>query len=251
VQESKSCTQCKQVKPLSDYGKHKAMKSGIRSCCKLCQKKDAQRYAATDYGKQQILARKRVWKSKNADKISRHNNTYRLKNLDKIKEKNKSYREKNRAAILATQKRYRQANAEKVSANALKWQRQNKDKVNAKSKKWRTAHPEQASQIGKNFRQNNPENGKLSAARYRARKYKNGVFYVSELEVKSLLKKPCFYCFGVAEHLDHVLPIVRGGRHSIGNLVQSCASCNLSKGSKTVMEWRVWQIKMLIFYKDQ
>lgn len=49
----------------------------------------------------------------------------------------------------------------------------------------------------------------------------------------------CVYCgSGRDLHCDHVDPVVRGGGHNIENLVTSCATCNLSKSSKTVAEWR-------------
>lgn len=49
----------------------------------------------------------------------------------------------------------------------------------------------------------------------------------------------CVYC-GTTEaefHLDHVFPLSRGGDHSAANLAVSCASCNRSKGDKTIEEW--------------
>ena len=48
----------------------------------------------------------------------------------------------------------------------------------------------------------------------------------------------CAYCGAPHEHWDHVVPISRGGEHSIRNLLPSCAPCNLSKGAKTIEEWR-------------
>jgi 5-methylcytosine-specific restriction endonuclease McrA len=35
---------------------------------------------------------------------------------------------------------------------------------------------------------------------------------------------------------EHVVPISRGGQHSIGNLLPSCKSCNLTKGTKLLVE---------------
>jgi predicted nucleic acid-binding Zn ribbon protein len=50
----------------------------------------------------------------------------------------------------------------------------------------------------------------------------------------------CAYCGDLMEtpEIEHVLPIVRGGRHSIGNIVLSCRPCNRAKSHRTVMEWR-------------
>lgn len=49
----------------------------------------------------------------------------------------------------------------------------------------------------------------------------------------------CAYC-GWAGKLteDHVVPLSRGGRHTIGNLLPACGSCNSSKGGRFLVEWR-------------
>lgn len=49
----------------------------------------------------------------------------------------------------------------------------------------------------------------------------------------------CAYC-GCSEPLtkDHVIPIARGGRHSIGNLLPACRRCNASKRNSLLVEWR-------------
>jgi len=52
----------------------------------------------------------------------------------------------------------------------------------------------------------------------------------------------CAYCQERPwSHRDHIIPLARGGRHSIGNLLPACAPCNHSKGSKTLAEWRAWK----------
>jgi len=39
-------------------------------------------------------------------------------------------------------------------------------------------------------------------------------------------------------HLDHVIPLSRGGTNTDDNVQLLCAPCNLSKGSKTMEEWK-------------
>lgn len=48
----------------------------------------------------------------------------------------------------------------------------------------------------------------------------------------------CRYC-GSADYLecDHVIPLSRGGRSRLDNLVTACRACNRSKGAKTPEEW--------------
>jgi len=38
--------------------------------------------------------------------------------------------------------------------------------------------------------------------------------------------------------MDHVVPLIRGGRHSVGNIIPACRSCNSSKGGKFIIEWK-------------
>jgi 5-methylcytosine-specific restriction endonuclease McrA len=59
----------------------------------------------------------------------------------------------------------------------------------------------------------------------------------SRAEIFSRWDGACAYCDGVAEHIDHVHPISRGGADAPHNLVPACAPCNLSKGAKTLAEW--------------
>lgn len=49
----------------------------------------------------------------------------------------------------------------------------------------------------------------------------------------------CAYCAaeGVALQKDCVLPISRGGRYTIENVVPACRSCNASKSNDEVTSW--------------
>ncbi len=38
--------------------------------------------------------------------------------------------------------------------------------------------------------------------------------------------------------MDHLLPIVRGGKSDRRNCVAACKACNTKKGHKTLAEWR-------------
>ena len=40
----------------------------------------------------------------------------------------------------------------------------------------------------------------------------------------------CICCGGPFEHIDHNVPLIRGGSHTLDNLVPLCQDCNLAKG---------------------
>ena len=63
-------------------------------------------------------------------------------------------------------------------------------------------------------------------------------FEISTKDLRRIEEGPCFAC-GRSEEItfDHVVPISRGGRHSIGNAIPLCLSCNASKQDRLLVEW--------------
>jgi 5-methylcytosine-specific restriction endonuclease McrA len=49
----------------------------------------------------------------------------------------------------------------------------------------------------------------------------------------------CAYCGAPWKQFDHVVPVSRGGRHSVGNIVPACVRCNTSKSDAFITEWRL------------
>ncbi len=59
------------------------------------------------------------------------------------------------------------------------------------------------------------------------------------LQLKSQRGK-CWHCgkkLVGKKHIDHLIPLVRGGSNDASNIVISCPVCNLSKGGKLTQEW--------------
>ena len=72
-----------------------------------------------------------------------------------------------------------------------------------------------------------------------------GRWSVTAKDLTSLLRRQyheCALCRSVLDttkHLDHIVPISRGGKHRIGNLQWLCRTCNLRKHSKFLSELRL------------
>ena len=58
------------------------------------------------------------------------------------------------------------------------------------------------------------------------------------IAVLEFFNHECAYC-GSKEGLEqeHIIPIDKGGKYVIGNIVPACRSCNASKGAKDFKEW--------------
>ena len=87
------------------------------------------------------------------------------------------------------------------------------------------------------WNRNNKAKRTLAMAKRRALQKNNGVYLVTEKEIKKMQAQKCFYCGAIGGEIDHVIPLTRGGSHSIGNLVGCCRSCNSSKNNRFLTEW--------------
>ena len=89
------------------------------------------------------------------------------------------------------------------------------------------------------------DKGKIISANCQAKRrdYKlnsnnNSITTKSLIELKLKQNNKCNYCkcelqnnIKNAVHLDHVIPLSKGGKHILENVVWSCQKCNLVKGS--------------------
>jgi len=186
-----------------------------------------------EYGRKHIAAnravmveRTRVWRELNPDASRAISARWRAGNLEQARAKsrawnaahpdivkvaNQAWRGRNRAQEIIRSAEWRKANPERWKAATARWQAANRDKV------------------------------RLTAERRRARKKS-----VESLNVKvgdwvrlSRRYGCCAYCGSTSRPLtqDHVIPLARGGRHAIGNLLPACQPCNSSKGAKLLIEW--------------
>lgn len=131
---------------------------------------------------------------------------------------------------------------EKAKQYRRNYERTHREYFREKSRKRRANNPEKVAASFAVWYKNNPESRIKRGLKYRARKYQNGVFAVSKKEIIKLRSSCCFYCGSTSNiQIDHVIPVSRGGRHSIGNLVSACSKCNQRKNQKFITEWNKCQ----------
>jgi len=212
-------------------------------------------------------ARAAAWYLANKERVCATTTAYQRANPKKVRATKAKYRKDNHEKICAQSAEYRKANAENVRAGIAAWQKNNPEKVKAIKAKWYKSHAERARAVAAAYRNNNPEKAlaasknwrkshpkevrarenayrkahpeKVAAkdANRRARKHNAGGCHTGE-EVKQLLARQkclCAVCKKSIEsgyHVDHVVPLARGGSNYIRNIQLLCPTCNLRKGHK-------------------
>lgn len=137
------------------------------------------------------------------------------------REAERAWRERNPEADRARQVRYRQRHAAKLRANRKAFREAHPERVREAYDKWRASHIEQ------------------ERLRLATRRALTGEADAALRDfIRELRESPCAYCGATDNiHIDHVIPLARGGTHTPENLAPACGSCNSSKGTKPVDEW--------------
>lgn len=164
---------------------------------------------------------------------------YRAANSEKRREYMRKYNVDNREKEQARKREYQATNAEKISVRMRAYRAANPEKDRERSHKWRTENPEKNRESKRMSQAANPEASRAAKQRRRASIKTSVAGSPTAKQLAALMKEPCVYCGAPSEHIDHVIPLARGGAHDIDNLVPACAKCNTSKGAKLpVIEWK-------------
>jgi len=177
-------------------------------------------------------------------------NRYRLANLETVRAKKAAYRIANKEQIQAKKRRDYLANREEVLAKHKSdpaipiymkaYRAKNKEKLAAQIKAWRERNPEKHKTMRQAWRDEHKAERVHAEGRRRARKKNNGGSHTYEEWIArcEAFKWRCVYCQAEGEMTrDHDMPVSRGGRDSINNIVPACRTCNSSKGTRTGAEF--------------
>jgi hypothetical protein len=200
-EELKTCSRCKQEKLIAEFSKDSTQPTGLNYQCKSCRKEINK-------------------KSYNKTKTTTDTHQICTKCLDTktIEDFYKDPRSRN-----GYMRKCKNCHNKICSANNKK-------------------RPEATKAAAAKWRKNNPDKIKIlnSATKSRRRKSERKLFSRKDwLYILRQYRSCCAYCGGAGDlTMDHVVPLIRGGRHSVGNIVPACRSCNSSKNRKFIVEWR-------------
>lgn len=128
-------------------------------------------------------------------------------------------------------------------AQRVAWVDKNREKACVYSRNYRKANPEKIGAIAKAWWAANPLAVRAFAAQRRARKKAAGGKYSAADVAMQLTAQEgkCYWCQRAINvsgfHVDHIIPLVKGGSNGPENICCSCPNCNLRKHDKMPHEF--------------
>lgn len=188
-------------------------------------RRDRERYAANPEKKR---AAARAWRTANPDKERSNSIAWYRANREALRAK--AQRDEGRSKKSAYARRHYASNAERLRSKAKVRYRANPRRAIASSRAWRARNKQKVREYSAQYA-------------HRRRAWLAGTFSdgVAPEEWKALVASfggTCAYCGDIAgTTMDHIVPISKGGRHEIGNVLPACTRCNCSKQDKDLDDW--------------
>jgi 5-methylcytosine-specific restriction endonuclease McrA len=219
MMDGKVCTQCKEFKSYEEYYKKKANKDGVESRCKVCR--------------------------------SQSDKNHHQKNKERRIDQMKQYYQENKEQFLKSAKFYREENKERIAEFKKRWAEKNKEHKAEQERNWRENNKERNIEMKKIWYKKNRDRVYGNLLKRRSLKYFVRFEGVRRKELLDRDNWTCRNC-GVQvhdrnvggnrsrhlwdderkAHIDHIVPISKGGDSSPDNLQVLCRTCNLSKKDK-------------------
>lgn len=134
-------------------------------------------------------------------------------------------------------RKYREVNRVEVVERTRKWREANREKARKSVRKWVEANPKRVREAIRNWQKANPEKVKIHHHDRRARTKGNGG-KLSKNIIQTLLDRQgnkCACCGTTLQngfHLDHIIPLAKGGTNTDSNVQLLTPKCNLIKGPR-------------------
>lgn len=126
---------------------------------------------------------------------------------------------------------------ERTREVARKWHWENRERKLEYNHGWYAANREHAAEYARQWREANPERTRARGARRRARK--RGALCTECVDRRVVLESYggiCGICGDTVDplnfHVDHIVPLSRGGDHTYANTQPAHPTCNLRKRDK-------------------
>lgn len=182
--------------------------------------------------------------------LKAHQKAYNAANRDKMNQRRKAWRKAHPEATRAADRAWKDAHREQVlatkrasEAKRLARLRQDpafRERERLRSKAYRQAHPDLWYARSRAWLLRDAErrsaSDAVSKSRRRARVHaapRNDLTRAEWEIIKAHYGHRCVYCGRKMQRLtmDHILPLAKGGSHTLSNVVPACRSCNARKNA--------------------
>lgn len=191
------------------FSKKKRCRNGLSPICKICG-----------------AAYTRNWVKDNPQKKRAADKHYAETHREQVRESSRRAYWKNPEKARERSRNWNEKHLEQRRSINRDWNRRNKSRVTLRIREWRRAFPEKA-QAAKDRRRALEHNAK-------------GSHTADDIRLLRKTQPNCWWCgksVGSKYHVDHRIPLARGGSNAPENLCISCPQCNQSKNDKLPAEW--------------
>ena len=227
---NKVCTTCRTEKGHEEYGPDCRSSDGLQPSCRECNRQ--RQYERYWENPEDARQKHREYHARNPEVSRQISKRQRVYNAERLRERKRQEYLKNREDPEWREKQRRK-------------RQQNKEAKRRYDRLYRlyVVDPEKAKQRAKEWTERNPEKRKAIVLNYAARRRSWTESGVSAKELaawESEQKKDCYWCGAACAgeyHVDHYVPLSKGGEHELHNLVIACPTCNLRKNAKDPYEF--------------
>lgn len=191
---------------------------------------------SADERREYVRASKRRWREANPQREVANVMRYQARNPEKVREWQRRYRQRNPEREADRQRRWAEANPDRRQAIVRRSYERHAAERNAENRLWREQNPDKERERKQRYLREHPEVFRAKAARRRARAHDAFVEDVQPDEVLRRSDGACGICGQLIDpadfHVDHIVPLAKGGEHSYVNCQVAHPSCNARKGAR-------------------
>ena len=224
-----------------------AKRARANELARLRRKADPEKYRAKDKAErlanpEAAKAKALKWRTANLERAIAASREYKKKNVERLKDYAAAYRLAHAEDALRYAKGYRLANLDVVKAKKKARYVADGEAARQYSREWYARNAEAAKATHAAWFAANPRKRAEYETRRRARKAgADGDHTIDDvLAIGEAQGWKCHWCSKSVRkryHVDHIIPLSKGGGNGPRNLCITCQPCNQSKHAKDPIDW--------------